>query len=76
VLDPTLASVPVVQNLLTGVKTAQIRFLDGNNQTWSDQWPASTYLNPESLIIRPVAVEIVIEFKDWGRVRRLVEVAG
>ena len=25
---------------------------------------------------RPVAVEITIEFKDWGRVRRLVEVAG
>jgi general secretion pathway protein J len=76
VLDPTLANTPVVQNLLTGVKTAQVRFLDGNNQTWSDQWPPPTYQNPENLIVRPVAVEIVIEFKDWGHVRRLVEVAG
>jgi hypothetical protein len=28
------------------------------------------------LASRPVAVEIVVEFKDWGRVRRLFEVAG
>jgi hypothetical protein len=26
--------------------------------------------------MRPVAVELIIEFKDWGKVRRLVEVAG
>jgi hypothetical protein len=25
---------------------------------------------------RPLAVELIIEFKDWGRIRRLVEVAG
>jgi hypothetical protein len=30
----------------------------------------------EGLWVRPVAVEITIEFKDWGRVQRLVEVAG
>ena len=30
----------------------------------------------DRLWTRPVAVEITIEFKDWGRVRRLVEVAG
>ena len=27
-------------------------------------------------LARPVAVEITIEFKDWGTVRRLIEVAG
>jgi hypothetical protein len=27
-------------------------------------------------VARPVAVELVIEFKDWGRIRRLIEVAG
>jgi hypothetical protein len=31
---------------------------------------------PESLWTRPVAVEIIVEFKDWGRIRRLIEVAG
>jgi hypothetical protein len=33
-------------------------------------------LSSSDLQSRPVAVEVVIEFKDWGRVRRLFEVAG
>jgi hypothetical protein len=31
---------------------------------------------PDSWWTRPVAVELIIEFKDWGRIRRLIEVAG
>jgi len=31
---------------------------------------------PDSLRARPIAVEVTIEFKDWGRIRRLIEVAG
>jgi len=31
---------------------------------------------PSSQWVRPVAVEILIEFKDWGKIRRLVEIAG
>ena len=40
-------------------------------------------LNPDLVLFavlpfwtRPVAVEVTIEFKDWGRIRRLIEVAG
>ncbi|MGA2778537.1 MAG: type II secretion system minor pseudopilin GspJ [Steroidobacteraceae bacterium] len=75
VLDPTQNNTPVVQDLLTGVKTVTLNYLDGN-QNWSNQWPPATLPTPESLWTRPVAVEIVIEFNDWGRVRRLVEIAG
>lgn len=75
VLDPTLTNTPVVQDLLTGVKTVQLRFLDAN-QAWSDQWPSPTLSLMDALYTRPVAVEIIIDFKDWGRVRRLIEVAG
>jgi len=75
VLDPTLSNTPVVQDLLTGVKTVQLRFLDAN-QAWSDQWPSPTLSLMDALYTRPVAVEIIIEFKDWGRIRRLIEVAG
>jgi general secretion pathway protein J len=75
VLDPALGYAPVVQNLLTQVKSIQLRFLD-QNQAWSDLWPSSTLAAPASLWTRPVAVEINIEFKDWGKIRRLVEVAG
>jgi general secretion pathway protein J len=74
-LDTVQGNKPVVQDLLTGVKAIQLRYLDGN-QTWQTQWPPPTLMQPESLWTRPVAVELIIEFKDWGRIRRLVEIAG
>jgi hypothetical protein len=58
------------------VKTIQFRYLD-NNQTWQNQWPpASVGAVQANLVLRPAAVEITIEFKDWGRIRRVIEVAG
>jgi type II secretion system protein J len=108
-LDTVQGNQPVVQDIFTGVKAVQVRYLD-NNQTWQNQWPppgglqssavtqspasaqsatnipmppaaqSPTAIQSESisdnLSMRPVAVELIIEFKDWGKVRRLVEVAG
>jgi general secretion pathway protein J len=75
VLDPTTQNTPVVVDLLTGVSSIKFNFLD-SNQGWNTQWPPPTMPLPDSLWTRPVAVEILIQFKDWGQVRRLVEVAG
>jgi general secretion pathway protein J len=74
-LDTVQGNKPVVQDLFSGVKAIQLRYLDGN-QTWQSQWPTPTVSPAESLSSRPVAVELIIEFKDWGRIRRLIEVAG
>jgi general secretion pathway protein J len=74
-LDTVQGASPVVQDLLSGVKTIQFRYLDGN-QTWQNNWPPPTVQLPDSLRARPIAVEVTIEFKDWGRIRRLIEVAG
>jgi len=74
-LDIVLATKPQVQDLFDKVKTVQLRYLD-SNQTWQTQWPPANLPTPENLWTRPVAVEITIEFKDWGRVQRLIEVAG
>src|SRR5277367_2339900 len=74
-LDTVQGNNPVVQDLFTGVKAIQLRYLDGN-QTWQSQWPPPGVVAPESLWTRPVAVELIIEFTDWGRIRRLIEVAG
>jgi len=74
-LDAVQGNQPVVQDLLTGVKAIQLRYLD-NNQTWQSLWPPPTLPYLEGLVTRPVAVEIIVEFKDWGRIRRLIEVAG
>jgi general secretion pathway protein J len=74
-LDTVQGNKPVVQDLFTGVKAIQLRYLD-NNQTWQNQWPPPGMPQPEGLVTRPVAVELIIEFKDWGQIRRLIEVAG
>jgi general secretion pathway protein J len=74
-LDTVQGTKPVVQDLLSGVKTIQFRYLD-TNQAWQNAWPPPTVQPPDSLKTRPVAVEVTIEFKDWGRIRRLIEVAS
>jgi general secretion pathway protein J len=74
-LDTVQGNKPVVQDLFTGVKAIQLRYLD-SNQTWQSQWPAPTLVPTDSLWTRPAAVELIIEFKDWGRIRRVIEVAG
>jgi general secretion pathway protein J len=74
-VDTVQGNQPVVQDLFTGVKAIQLRYLDVN-QTWQSQWPPPTMGQPDNLWTRPLAVELIIEFKDWGRIRRLIEVAG
>jgi general secretion pathway protein J len=78
-LDTVQGNKPVVQDLLTGVKGVQLRYLDGN-QSWQSVWPETTAVvgAPATLDLqtRPAAVELIIQFKDWGPVRRLIEVSG
>ncbi len=88
VLDAKLNNQPVEQDLLTGVKSVQIRYLDSGNQ-WGEQWPSptagvpavtppATGAAPVNALAsqRPVAIELNLELNDWGKIRRLVEVAG
>ena len=74
-LDTVQGNKPVVQDLFTGVKAIQLRYLDAS-QIWQTQWPSPSLQPSQAVSFRPVAVEIIVEFKDWGRIRRLVEVAG
>lgn len=65
---------PLSSTLLQGVLAVEIRFLDHAGR-WQPFWPpdpdASEAARPTSL---PNAVEIVIEKRRWGRIRRLFEV--
>jgi general secretion pathway protein J len=79
-LDTVQGNKPVVQDLLTGVKGVQLRYLDGN-QAWQNQWPEGSTIQggvsaAADLQSRPVAVEIIVQFKDWGAIRRVIEVSG
>ena len=81
VLDPTLASTTTRRELLTHVKAVTLRYLDVNH-VWQDQWPPSTSATligqsaEQSLRQRPLAVEITLDTEDWGKVVRIVEIAG
>jgi len=70
VLDGTEATQPIRRDLLTHVKSVTFRFLDANHQ-WNTQWPA---LGSGSMRTRPLAVEIILDLADWGRIVRIVEV--
>lgn len=72
VLDQAPDSEPLESALLDEVTALDFRFLD-ENKTWHNQWPpvdfsGSTPSNPEKL---PLAVEMTLELKDWGKITRL-----
>lgn len=79
VLDPTLSNTTIKRDLLTHVKTVTIRYMDISRQ-WQVQWPgtgvAGAQGQEETLRMRPIAVEITLETEDWGKLVRIVEVAG
>ena len=78
VLDQAQDSEPVRLQVLDGVRTFAIRFLDGAGQ-WHEQWPPVEFSTSVATpgerrqYPMPVAVELVIELEDAGRLRRLVE---
>ncbi len=56
-LDTVQGNKPVVQDLLTGVKGVQLRYLD-SNQSWQNQWPESTTIqNGSSTVDLQVAAD-------------------
>lgn len=81
VLDPTLASTTAKRELLRHVKSFTLRYLDVNH-TWQQQWPplTSTVLVGQAMELtlreRPLAVEITLDTEDWGKIVRIVEIAG
>jgi general secretion pathway protein J len=74
-LDRMLAAEPTTAVLLDAVRTVAFRFMDQNG-TWHDQWPPLGYSGPDAGRLRPIAVEITLDLEDWGKLVRLVEVAG
>jgi general secretion pathway protein J len=81
VLDPTLASTTAKRDLLTHVNSVVIRYMDVNH-AWQDQWPPLTgtvligQAMEATLRLRPIAVEITLDTEDWGKIVRIIEIAG
>jgi general secretion pathway protein J len=75
VMDRTLSTPPIRQELLDGVEKVEVRFL-GDSGQWQMDWPPLGVNGPASDVLRPRAIEFSIELKDFGRITRLVETGG
>jgi general secretion pathway protein J len=75
VLDRTLTAEPQSTVLLDKVRSVSLRYMD-QNQGWHEQWPPLGASGPDVGRMLPIAVEITLELEDWGKIVRLVEVAG
>ena len=75
-LDRTQEMEPYESVLLDQVESAEMRYLDSNNE-WHNEWPplnqdTQTGSNPTSL----TAIEFKLELQDWGELVRIFRTAG
>jgi general secretion pathway protein J len=75
VLDRTLSEQPTRRRLLEGVRSVSFRYLTAQ-RTWLERWPADDTTSGSSLETRPAAIEVTLDLEDWGKIVRLVELAG
>jgi general secretion pathway protein J len=80
-VDPALNTEPRQRVVLTRLKSVEVRFLDPVSRNWSNGWPMSSAVGPvgplnvdDALLPRPLAIELTLEFEDWGRVIRVFEI--
>jgi len=80
VLDTTLASTPFKRNLLKRVRSVTFRYLVPQTHSWVNTWPtagvSSQSLQDSYYRMRPEAVEVTLDTRQWGKVVRIFEVAN
>jgi general secretion pathway protein J len=77
VADPLLSTEKQKRQLLTGVKSVTFRYMDVTRQ-WRDVWPPQSSIANNATLnqrVRPIAVEVTIDLEDWGKIKRIIEVA-
>lgn len=73
VLDRAPDSEPVVEPLLMGVDTLNLRYYDADTETWLSQWPPVTARTSLSQVDTslPRAIEMVLVTRTGGELRRV-----
>ena len=77
-LDTTGAASFEERELLDKVEALSFRYMDAS-LTWYTVWPTPLVQRlprPDQLRARPIAVEVTLTLKDWGKLVRKIEVAG
>jgi len=78
VLDADGTTLLQEATLLGDVESIGLRFMDGS-LAWSSTWPTKiTLTGPATDLVRlrPVAVEVTLRLKDYGTLKRIIEVGG
>ena len=74
VVDPVLGDKPRSEELLSGVKSVKLLFLDSSPGAgeWQPQWPPlrNAAAAPAG---RPRAVRVTLDLEEWGEIERLME---
>lgn len=76
VLDSLVSTQIVKRQLLEGVTSVTFRYMDVSRQ-WREQWPPNTAVpgaQQQNLRHRPIAIEVVIDTEEFGKLRRVFEV--
>src|SRR5258708_7776025 len=76
--DATAAVLYEERELLDQVEAVSFCFMDGGGGDCQTTWPTPIRQNgpaQELLRARPVAIEIRLQLKDWGKLHRIVEIA-
>jgi general secretion pathway protein J len=78
VLDATLSSAPVKRNLLKHLRGVSFRYMSPQ-RSWLDIWPPAP-LNigsPQDFEyrMRPLAVQVTLDTRQWGKITRIFEIA-
>ncbi|MGE8360017.1 type II secretion system minor pseudopilin GspJ [Pseudomonas sp.] len=71
VLDQAQDTQPQVQQALDGVTRVQLRYLDEEG-SWLSSWPPQGRTEDEALEDLPRAVELVLEHRRYGELRRVL----
>ncbi|HEX5462357.1 MAG TPA: type II secretion system minor pseudopilin GspJ [Steroidobacteraceae bacterium] len=79
VLDATLSSAPIKRNLLKNLRNVTFRYLQPTTRAWVTTWPTAGAPLGGGLDayyrLRPMAVEVTLDTKDWGKIVRIFEIA-
>ena len=67
--------------LINDIENVSLRFLDRNNE-WQQEWPSLNTTAPTTATgapgvassEQPIAIEIILQLKDWGDIRRLYSI--
>ncbi|WP_330221391.1 type II secretion system minor pseudopilin GspJ [Pseudomonas sp. GOM7] len=71
VLDRAQDSLPQVQRALDGVTSLSLRYLDKDGQ-WQSDWPLPERSGEARLVELPRALELRLEHRRYGELRRLI----